>query len=217
MFFRSEYAICIFIELRKAFDTVNHSILLEKLRYSGIWGNVHKLFTDNNLSLLGPLNHHCGASLVGWLRFPFILGPLLFILYMNDIVRSSNILKFLHYADDTSLVHHTVDINELVTTVNTELDHVAWWFFHNQLVSNVEKTNYVIFCSRPSTDLNISSICIGECVLVRVYKDRFLGIILDPQLISDLYLFHVSKELAKFIPIMKNIRNYFNTAVSCNC
>ena len=76
---------------------------------------------------------------------------------MNDIVRSSNILKFLHYADDTSLVHHTVDINELVTTVNTELDHVTGWLFHNQLTLNVEKTDNVIFCYRRSSDVNITS------------------------------------------------------------
>ena len=216
VFSRSEYAICIFMDLCKAFDTVNHRILLQKLSYYGICGNAHRWFTSyfcnrQQFVSIGTSKSSLRRVSCGVAQGS-IVGPLLFILYMNDIVRSSSILKFLLYADDTSLVHHSRDINELVTTVNTELDHVAGWFHHNQLTLNVEKTNYVIFCSRRSTDLNISSICIGDCVLARVYEARFLGIILDPQLKFDLHLLHVVKKLAKFVPIMNKIRDYFNTS-----
>ena len=69
---------------------------------------------------------------MGWLRGVLLLyynNTIQILLYMNDIVRSSSILKFLLSTDDTSLVYHSRDINELVNAVNTELDHDGWMVF----------------------------------------------------------------------------------------
>ena len=110
----------IFVDLTKAFDTVNHSILLEKLNIMGIRGIPHKLMESyltnrfqyvqigNSKSTLLPIN--CGVPQGS------VLGPLLFILYINDLANCCILVKIRIFADDTAIYLERSNINEIICT-----------------------------------------------------------------------------------------------------
>ena len=174
-----EYAIGIFIDLSKAFDTINHSIMIRKLEYYGIrgialdWFNSYLksrqqyVFLNGVSSSLKPIN--CGVP------HSSILGPMLFILYINDIVNCSNIWKFLLFADDTNLFYKNRDLLDLERVVNVELrvSKLSVWFKANKLSLNVKKTNFILFwCKNIPTPLKL---VLNGAILEQVAYTKFLG------------------------------------------
>src|SRR2546425_2254388 len=122
---KNQFTMSIFIDLSKAFDTINHTILLQKLEYYGVRGLVNdfiKSYLTNRLQYVeienissNPMKITCGIP--QW----SILGPLLFLLYVNDTHTCANLLKFFLFADDTTILFSSDDINLLINTVNNEL------------------------------------------------------------------------------------------------
>ena len=141
--------ITILLDFAKAFDTVNHEILLDKLYYYGIRGTAHKWFksylTDrmqcteigNTQSKLDYVKHGVPQGSV--------LGPLLFLLYINDIVLSSDNCKFTLFADDTSLFYSHKNKAEGTKILNAELSKIAQWLAANKLSLNVSKSKLLVF------------------------------------------------------------------------
>jgi len=77
-----------------------------------------------------------------------ILGPLLFLVYMNDLSQASQVLQYILYADDSSLFLSVNDLDRLVTRFNNELQNISQWLYINKLILNVNKTNYMIFTNK---------------------------------------------------------------------
>ena len=139
----------IFLDLCKAFDTVNHNILLTKLEYYGIRGVAHAWFTSylsdrkQFVSLHGTNSEY--QTLTCGVPQGSVLGPLLFLLYVNDICNCSSILEFHLFADDTNVFLSDTNIQKLELNLNIELGKVGHWLNANKLSLNIEKTSFVIF------------------------------------------------------------------------
>lgn len=145
------YTCGVFLDFAKAFDTVNHKILLAKLEKYGIRGTPLKWFNSYLTDRQQYVEIHNVRSsiktVICGIPQGSTLGPLLFLLYINDIVNSSDKLSFRIFADDTNIFASSKNAKELESTINQELVRVKNWCDINKLSINLQKTNYMIIKS----------------------------------------------------------------------
>ena len=196
----SEFAICILIDFIKAFDTVEHNILLQKLYHYGIRGNALQLFNSYLTNIHQYVNYNntssdmksitCGVSQGS------ILGPLLFLLYINDIASVSNILFSILFADDTTLFYSSKNLQELSDVVNNELSKIMEWLNANRLSLNIDKTNLMIFRPKGKKE-SCPTIHINGSSIQGVDDAKFLGVIIDNKLSWNEHIKCISRQIAK--------------------
>ena len=186
----NDQVLAVFLDLSKAFDTMDHEILLTKLAHYGIEGSVlrwFRCFLSDRKQFIhyddvdsDPLTISVGTAQGS------ILGPLLFLIYVNDAYRSSNALDFIHFADDTSLINSfscfrtginaTLNHSQIERRVNAELQRVYDWLCINKLSLNVSKTRSVIFkSSRIATVSRPFNIEINNEAVTCLTEFNFLG------------------------------------------
>ena len=134
-FEKGEYTTGVFIDLSKAFDTVDHQILIRKLQYYGIDGTAlewFKSYLSNKKQYTSSqdVSENCLDIICG-VPQGSILGPLLFLIYINDLFKASNPLMELMLADDTNLFLSHKNIDALFDSMNVELANVSTWFNSN--------------------------------------------------------------------------------------
>jgi hypothetical protein len=179
----------LFCDLAKAFDSVNHIVLLSKLEFYDINGSIGKLIkfylNDRYQRTLINSNYSLGVS--DWQKVKqgmpqgSILGPLLFLLYIDLPYLINKISKPILYADDTSILCFNSDIVEHEKVLKTILDKINKWFVVNSLSLNFNKTNYMHFSSISNIKSNIN-VNYGDMQINNTCNIKFLGLIIDSSL-----------------------------------
>ena len=143
------FACGIFIDLQKVFDTVDHNILVSKLEYYGVRGTVKNWFSSylQNRKQFVTINGY--KSSLNDVKFGVpqgsVLGPLLFLIYINDFSISVKNSMLHHFADDTNLLCINKSLKVLCKKVNFDLKGITDWLNANRISLNVNKTEFIIF------------------------------------------------------------------------
>ena len=203
-----------FIDMAKAFDTVNHEILCKKLEKLGIIGNIFK-WIKNYLSHRNQCTSAHGITsstlqLTCGVPQGSILGPLFFIIYVNDIKTSLNFCNHLLYADDTVL-YKTGELGTSTINMQSDLCEFKKWTDRNQLTMNVKKTKYVIFGLKSNTRKVVNHLLfINDNKLERVTSYKYLGLTLDMNLNYNKHLENCLKLVAHKAFLLNKIRMYID-------
>ena len=219
-FEKGTFSCGIFLDLSKAFDSVNHLILLEKLDHYGVRGLTRSWFTSylserKQFVSLGNINSEVSNISCG-VPQGSVLGPLLFLLYLNDFHKSSKILEFHLFADDANLFYTNNNLQELEEKVNKELIHVQNWLCANKLTHSIEKSNFLIFHPPQKKLTNNIKLCINGKLLKQEKYIKYLGIMIDCHLNWKSHINFVTRKVKRNIGILSRIRHFTNISILIN-
>ena len=203
------YLISIFLDFSKAFDTISHEILLQKLDRYGFRGTINTwlrsyLHHRKQYVSVGKINSDVLETVIG-VPQGSTLGPLLFLIYIADMQQAFKSMKVIHYADDSTLYFSFPKNNDCAQLVNTELKSLSDWLSANKLFLNVTKTKYMVFhnIGKPP-DVNIS---INELPVERTEVHKFLGIHIDDRLTFSTHAQKLCSKISQKIGIIRKISN----------
>lgn len=204
------HILAVFLDLSKAFDTIDHNILKFKLYHTGIRGTLLDWFCSYLTSRKQRVTFNSAKSdyktLSSGVPQGSVLAPTLFLIYINDMIKCSDNLKFVQFADDTTIYISGSNIDNLVSSLNIELNCVDQWLIANKLSLNILKSKYMLISNRqPAHDLNIS---IRNNNLLRVNEINFLGVIIDHKLIFKSHIENLSKKISQSIGAIYRISNF---------
>jgi hypothetical protein len=226
------FCIGVFLDLKKAFDVCSHSILLKKLSKMGINGNALKWFKtylsgrSQKVDINGNLSEAMQLDIS--VIQGSILGPILFLCYINDFYSATALFSVL-FADDTTCLSKGKKLNELIEFVTSELQKIAVWFRANKMAVNTSKTKFIVFRTRGKV------INPDECVLFfnnnepgqpadpalisqieRIHNDgeetsfKLLGVLFDEYLTFDSHITLLCSKISKSLFCINRIKNFVN-------
>jgi hypothetical protein len=213
----NKFVCSVFVDFKKAFDKVDLTILLSKLANYGFRGHSYQYLKSyllerhqyvqisNSKSDSKSLSHGVPQGSV--------LGPVLFLIYINDLPSALLHSESILFADDTTLTSQADSLASLNTNINHDLAQLSTWMSANKLTLNSDKTNYTLFF--PPTALSTPlSIIINKQPIHNTTESKILGVIIDQNLTFKSHLAQIKKKLASFLFIFNQIRSKIPTQVA---
>ena len=209
-----DYKLCcagIFLDLSKAFDTLDHAILLTKLQKCGVRGLALSWFQSYLCGRTQYVDYNGTKSDVHEITCGVpqgsILGPLLFLIYINDLPQISKIGSNILFADDTNILYTAPNYTTLRNTINKDLIIISAWFKLNKLSVNVSKTKCVVFHTRRSRPPDDWHIILNDNILETVDQIKFLGVIFHKNLSWEPHLHNVCNKISKSTAILAKVKH----------
>ena len=205
----------IFLDLKKAFDCVDHNILLKKMHCYGISGHTLAGFQSYLSSRIQICKVDQTMSKTRTVKCGIPqgsnLGPLLFLLYINDLPNCLTFSSASMFADNTNISTNGKTNDELQERINVDLENIHQWLLANKLTLNKDKTEYMIIGSRQRISnlvLTEPKIELGESVIKRVHKSKNLGVIIDEHLLWNHQIQNIVTKASKGIGMMRRIKQF---------
>ena len=208
--------IAIFLDLSKAFDTLSHELLLKKLDLYGIRGTAHKWFKSylhgrklrtKCVNNTGQLKYSDYYDITYGTPQGSCLGPLLFLIFCNDIFLHLESCKCILFADDTTLYYSHKNIDYLKWCIEQDLKIIADWFRANKLTLNIVKSDCILFGARASSNLKLE--LDGE-LLPFVKSTKFLGVWIDENLTWTKHVTELTVKLKRGQKLLQLSRNFLS-------
>ena len=205
---RTNVSCCTFLDLRKAFDTVDHKLLLQKCFCYGFRKETYKLiesFLKNREQYIQIGTKKSSLKLVETgVPQGSILGPILFLIYINDIKSMQKETDLILYADDTAIITGSRNI-ELLNNHQLALNDTNDWIKENKLVLNANKTKNVLLNGRRKIQFE-KEFSFGNETIESVKQYKYLGVIIDCQLSFQHHVSYIEKRLVKFCGIFYRLK-----------
>jgi hypothetical protein len=227
------YSIGIFIDLSKAYDFLNHKLLLEKLSYYGVRGTTNSWFrsylTNRKQSI--EINQSDDQNVVvnryrsllmeikQGVPQGSVLGPLLFLLYINDLPLNVHEANLVMFADDISMLITERDIGALQGKINRITTELELWFNRNNLVINTKKkkkTGIMSFHNKQTVHLVKPKVIINKKNLNYITETKFLGIHITESLKWNAHITALASKLSKVVFMIKSLREILSTCMIRN-
>ena len=232
---KDDFCVGIFLDLKKAFDVVPHKILLKKLKKLGIKNNALDWFQSylNNRSQCVDINGQISSprTINISVMQGSVLGPLLFLCFINDLHCASELFTLL-FADDTCCLASGKNLKDLIKYCNIEMQKIANWFSANQLAVNVSKCKFLVFHNKGKrlnfegetivynlNEIGNNDIHSNIIPLERIHNDaqdvasqtyKYLGILLDENLTFNYHVDFICKKLSKALFCLRRAKSVLN-------
>ena len=197
---KRQVSLLLLIDFSKAFDLVEHKILLNKLEHYGIRGHVLKWLESylTNRKQFVSINGTESSTQIMEYGVPqgSILGPLLFIIYINDIPEIAQFAKFILYADDANIILTADTIEQINDQLGILSENLMRWVNSNGLVLNLKKTKYMIFTQKRNTVLP-QPFNIAGTTIEQKRESRFLGVLMDDKLNWSHHIKSVQSQMSR--------------------
>ena len=213
---------CVFLDLSKAFDTLDHTILLEKLEFYGFNDISIKLCQSYLMDrtqyvVVNSSISECRKINIG-VPQGSVLGPLLFCIYINDLPKASKIFTPIMFADDTTLLANVQDFPNLSHSphiINEELDKIWNWLTLNKLSLNISKTKIMKFRIPPKKEIKFI-LTVKDKDIEQVSSFNFLGIVIEENLKWNAHQTMIANKIAKGVGVISRLKRFLNINILTN-
>ena len=204
------YTLGVFLDLAKAFDSLDRRILFKKLEHYGVRDVALEWFKSYFFNRQQYVSYNKATSNLLSIDYGVPqgsnVGPILFIIFINDLIKSAPNAQFVLFADDSSLFLSDPCLHSLVQRTNDALNNVKTWLLNNRLTLNEQKTEFIVFYRKQRRFPQLfDNICFGSSIIKRVRKTKFLGLHIDENLSWVHHVAHVSRVLSKFTGILYKV------------
>ena len=202
---KKKYCATLSIDLKKAFDSISHDILIIKLEKYGFRGVVLKLLVSFLSNRNQYVSYNSSKSQLNNIKYGVpqgsILGPLLFLIFINDILNIKSLGHFVLFADDNSITFHANNVVELETNMNNTLKYLDIWLSINELTINLNKTNFIVF----NNDKIKLAIILHNTRIIQKNSIKCLGITIDANMNWKIHTNLVKSKLYYGISILRKL------------